>query len=195
MYLWKKASDSPWTHCESCIHFLSSTHIPPCYLRLTYLGRSFCDISKSRPSSTALRVSRSGISIRAPTGRHGKDQAATISLRRLGCLLLNASLKSGGKSCTGRFGRAEMVKASSFSRLLLASCWSVGELLKPIMAFRYADAMDISMGRKYFIQNSFSKPLYYINQAGLLWWHWKPWNLDYSVFVFLVDTVPSRSSW
>jgi hypothetical protein len=42
-------------------------------------------------------------------------------------------------------------------------------LLKPIMAFRYADAMDISMGRKYFIQNSFSKPLYYINQAGLLW--------------------------
>ena len=147
MYLWKKASDSPWTHCESCIHFLSSTHIPPCYLRLTYLGRSFCDISKSRPSSTALRVSRSGISIRAPTGRVGKGHAATICLSMLGCLLVNASLKSGGKSCMGRFGRAEMVKASSFSRLLLASCWSVGGSLKLIVAFRYSDDKEITKGK------------------------------------------------
>lgn len=124
-----ETSDSTWT----TLWILPSTHSPPWYLDLTYLHWTFCVISKFKPSNTAFKVCRWGASTRAPTGKHGESLANTISLRMLGCLLVNACLRRGGKTSMSRPCRAEMAK-SIFQQASSPHLRSMGGVLMLIMA-------------------------------------------------------------
>lgn len=114
----------------------------PSILSCSHLPRSSLLLSQQiKAIKHSLQGLRSGVFIRAHTGRHLKGQASTIALRMFLCWPSKAPLNSSGKSSLGRFFRAAIAKASSCSRLLVASSWRVDGQL--ILTFLCTGAIEI----------------------------------------------------
>lgn len=157
------------------------------YLDIACLVWNFLASCMSTPSMTSWNVSRLGVSINAPKGRQGKSECVTVAFTSLVWLPGQASLNSVGKSPVGSHFREDMAKASSLSRVCLASFLSVG-------GFWHWSSKDSSqkspvkgVRKEYTFRTTFIKlPYHHINHWAIEFLLWQYRDINWPLHPKLV---------